>query len=277
MRATALLFAAGAAAQTTGNLTVSFFNLFGWETLAASVIAASPYPGPTTYLLACGDPGSGLACSDSYQHILTAGPSTFAYTIPVDPESVTIPILSAVVACEIENTTKAQCTRPNDAEEWDHGKVVSKTNTATATVEPLSGESIRSMWGPIVVTAGQEKLAAANDQAEVTTATATTAAVATTASESAGSAALSSSGAVASRTGKFEKMLWEARFWLTRLQMGVFRVLPPRRRRPAGLPSSSCPLPREVSWLPFCYFAIRVKRVTWCFSNPRGTYFLVST
>ncbi|KAB2570650.1 hypothetical protein DBV05_g10673 [Lasiodiplodia theobromae] len=218
MRATTtLLFAAGAAAATqttTGNLTTTIFAnyLMGFGAPVASVIAADPpsLGGAVTYLLWCGDAyaaENGGSCDwDSPGITLTAGPSTYAWTQAVDPESVTIPISQVVVDCRLEGTTRAVCTRPNDIDVWSGGKYVSRTITETATADTLTGSVMDLMWGPLTVTAGLEKLAAAAAAAaasgsEATATTAVETAAVTSSSSSAVVQSTSTSGAaVASRT-----------------------------------------------------------------------------
>ncbi|KAK0647801.1 hypothetical protein DIS24_g7376 [Lasiodiplodia hormozganensis] len=208
MRATTTLLFAGAGAaaatttQTTGNLTTTIFDhyLIGFGAPVASVIAAEPSSlgGAVTYLLWCGDDyraGNGGSCDwDAPGITLTAGPSTYAWTQAIDPESVTIPISQVVVDCRLEGTTRAVCTRPNDIDVWSGGKYVSRTITETATADTLTGSVMDLMWGPLTVTAGLEKLAAA---AAAAAAASGSEAAATTAVETA-AATSSSSGTVQS-------------------------------------------------------------------------------
>ncbi|KAF4540650.1 GPI anchored cell wall protein [Lasiodiplodia theobromae] len=213
MRATTtLLFAAGAAAATqttTGNLTTTIFAnyLMGFGAPVASIIAADPPSagGAVTYLLWCGDAyaaENGGSCDwDSPGITLTAGPSTYAWTQAVDPESVTIPISQVVVDCKLEGTTRAVCTRPNDVDVWSGGKYVSRTITETATADTLTGSVMDLMWGPLTVTAGLEKLAAAAaGAAATTTAVDTAAAAAATSSTTSGTGSSSSSTTVVQST-----------------------------------------------------------------------------
>ncbi|KAF9634855.1 GPI anchored protein [Lasiodiplodia theobromae] len=204
MRATTtLLFAAGAAAATqttTGNLTTTIFAnyLMGFGAPVASVIAADPpsLGGAVTYLLWCGDAyaaENGGSCDwDSPGITLTAGPSTYAWTQAVDPESVTIPISQVVVDCRLEGTTRAVCTRPNDIDVWSGGKYVSRTITETATADTLTGSVMDLMWGPLTVTAGLEKLAAAAAAGAAATTTAVDTAAAASSTSGTGSSSSSS-------------------------------------------------------------------------------------
>lgn len=207
---TTLLFAAAAAAatttQSTANLTTTAFANYyvNFGAPIASVIAAEPTA--ATYHIWC-DAGDDdpLYCNLPSQGItVTAGPATWAWSQPMKPASGTVATASFAVACSIDGTTRAVCTRPNVFERWWSVTRFSRTDLPTGTVvETVTGaEAMGGMWGPLTVTAGAEKLlvaaaaAASGSEATATTTAAVETAAATTSSSSGTGSSRSRSGVV---------------------------------------------------------------------------------
>lgn len=142
-----IMFAAGAVAQST--MTTSWLAGGFDNTPVASVIAADSKA--VTYSIACNDSDIQEGeCGIPAGFTVTAGPSIFEYhytdyTVATD---YTVDF-TMDASCAIEGTTKAVCVESADG---------SDANFPGLSTETLTGTDVE--WGPLVITAGAEKLSA---------------------------------------------------------------------------------------------------------------------
>ncbi|KAL0258320.1 hypothetical protein SLS55_007495 [Diplodia seriata] len=189
-----IIFAAGAVAQST--ITTSWFASGFDNTPVASVIAADS--NAVTYSIGCSysDIREG-ECGIPASFIVTQGPSIFEYHYTDDSVASDYTAdFTMDASCAIEGTTQAVCVE---------SAAGSEANFPGASTETLTGTDVE--WGPLIITAGAEKLSATAGAS----ATGSSSASETGASESSSSAqsgsrtsaGASATGSSASSTGKY--------------------------------------------------------------------------
>ncbi|KAL1311469.1 hypothetical protein AAFC00_004412 [Neodothiora populina] len=139
------IFALSSAATAQSTITTSVFGLSNEYGYGGSVIGSDN--DAVTYGIECTD---GVSCPADFTAVLTGGPSTAQVVYVTSTEGVAAEITQQ---CELEGTTAATCDVTIIAAVEDY-------STAIETTTSLSGAEAASLWIPLTVTAGLEKLAA---------------------------------------------------------------------------------------------------------------------